>query len=143
MDPCRAHKGDRTGGCCVGLIPPEDSVDPSGGYGDEQKNEKIKRQTRGSFIITTSVCVCTHAFSLLCLSSTKTDKDAPKILSIGHKPYGPKTLNPNGKMACLPITANTQLMLWNICFRITNSFMCFFINYQFVRFLSQHNLLAN
>jgi len=34
MDPCRAHKGDPTGGCCVGLIPPEDSVDPSSGYGD-------------------------------------------------------------------------------------------------------------
>jgi hypothetical protein len=41
--------------------------------------------------------VCTDDFSLLCLRSTKTDKDAPKTLSIGHKPYGPKTIKPEIK----------------------------------------------
>jgi len=59
--------------------------------------ERIKRQTRGFYIISTSVYVCTDDFSLLCLRCTKTDKDAPKILSIGHKPYEPKTIKPARK----------------------------------------------
>jgi len=41
--------------------------------------------------------VCTDDFTLLCLRSIKTDKDAPKILSIGHEPYAPETIKPEVK----------------------------------------------
>lgn len=60
------------------------------------------------------MCVCTDDFSLLCLRSTKTDKDAPKIiLSIGHKPYGPKTIKPERKKNGLPAD-NDQYRVFDV-----------------------------
>jgi len=64
-------------------------------WGRVERGEK--KTTNKRFIYYFYECVCTDDFSLLCLRSTKTDKDAPKILSIGHKPYGPTTIKPERK----------------------------------------------
>lgn len=93
-------------------------------WGRVEKREN--KTTNKRFIYYYFECVCTDDFSLLCLHRTKTDKDATKILSIGHKPYGPKTIKPERKDGLPDDNSYTNLTFRNICFRITNSYICFF-----------------